>query len=419
MADREPRNRNRLDLYRRLLQKIIEFDQESGAQGHIAHWDDPEATWDSGDVRQAWDAIGLSPVIQELFHVIETMAGEDLEVLESLDALVDPLRCPESLLPQIAASFGYALDETQGEDRKRQAVLGLLEAYKAIGRFVGFKVFYRLIGFQVIDIYPLWKKEANESQYDYSRERFSTSLVPGEPVGPAGLSGYSGQIAEPPVKPGTVRFTDGATVIRDDMVVQPEVAGDRAGYGDLLGPSGKVGTFNYGTGEFTVNLPAPTAGAFVVDYEHVDEEWPYHAARIDLEINLSPGGVPIPLLDYEGVEDILRRFDEIRPIHVLLRSLALVAEVRDEVEPTASDQAACLTKLKNVLEGTFFPGTPGLDHTYMLSGALDFASDEMSIYEAHTSGTDVHHQPMEDDAPLVCPLDKLIIEGPPGGPYYV
>lgn len=422
MADREPRNNNRLDLYRRLLPGLIEADQKSNAQGYVHHWDDPDAEWDTGSVEQAWDAIGLSPVIQELFWVIEKMAEEDLVALESLDVLVDPLRCPEDILPQLSASFGYALDETQPEQKKRLAVQGLMEAYKSRGTFIGFKVFYRLIGFNIVDLFPLWKKDVFEAREDYSRIRYRTTPVSAEPVGPAGIQTYTGQVSDGPVRPGSVRITDGTVVLRDEPVVFPETIDDRQGRGDIIGPTTESGTINYATGEYTISFTGLTAGAVTIDYDRVDEEWPYHAARIDIEINISPGGGPVPLLELEDLDNILRRLDDVRPIHVLLRALAIVIELTDDFTPAATDQTACTTVLKNVLSGIASPPTLGLDQSYILDGALTFAShpgeDEMSIFQDFTVGTDRHNQYFEDRAAAVCPLDTLRIVGPPGGPIF-
>lgn len=420
MADRTPRNKNRLDLYRRLLTKFIEMDQDSGVQGYNVHWDDPDATWDTGDPWQSWDQLGLSPVYQELFHVIEVMGGEDLELLETLDTYIDPLNCPEDVLGQIAASFGYALDEDASEPRKRLAVQGLMEAYKSLGTFIGFKVFYRLIGFEVVNIFPLWKKAVFEDREDYSLLRYSTTPVLAEAIGPGALTAYAGQLSDGPAKPGTVRFTDGTVVVRDDPQVIPETIDDRRGIGDLIGPNGETGFIRYATGEFQLTFPAPTSGALTVDYERVDEEWPYHAARIDIDINISPGGIPVPILDLEGIDNILRRLDEVRPIHVLLRTLAIVVELRDEFTPGATDEANCTTILKQFLDGQ--PSILGSYKSYMLDGALGFTNrpseDEMSIFLDYTVGTDEHIQAFDELAPIVCPLDTLRIAGPPGGPIY-
>jgi hypothetical protein len=419
MADREPRNKNRLDLYRRLLPKIIEQDQASGSQGYIAHWDDPGATWDEGGdedpVQTAWDAIGLSPVLQELFHVIEKASDEDLEVLESLDALVDPVRCPESLLPQIAASFGYRLDERHDAARKRQAVLGLMDAFRSRGQFVGFRVFYRLLGFRIIDIFPLWKKDIYEERSDYSRARYETTTISNDPIGNAGSTGYAGRLKDTPIKPGSIRISDTSVVLRDDPTVLPETINDPRGRGDLIGPSGTVGEVNYLTGEFTLMLDAAAVGAVTADYERVDEEWPYHAARIDVEINLSPGGVDIPLVDLEVVDEILSRMDEVRPVHVLLRALALVAEIVDNFTPGASDRTGCTTMLKNVLTG--INGNPGSNESWVLDSSPG-ASDELRITLDNLVGDDEEHQVMEDKAPIVCPLDTLVIDCGSEGTFY-
>ena len=419
MADRTPRNKNRLDLYRRLLPKIIESDQESGAQGYSFHWDDPDGAWDETDdpVWQSWDQIGLSPVIQELFHVIETMAGEDLEALENLDTYVDPLLCPEDVLGRIAASFGYALDEDQSEDLKRVAVHGLMEAYKSRGTAIAFRVFFRLLGFRVIDVFPLWKKDVHEEQSDYSRLRFTSTAVT-EAVGPSGNTSYTGQISGGSVVPGSLRFTMGTVVVRDEVVVAPESVDDGRGSGDLIGPSGEAGTIRYATGEFTLTYPVVTTSAVDVTYERVDEEWPYRAARIDVEVSLSPGGgVPLPLLDEGAVDKILVRIDEVKPVHVVLRALAIVAEIADDVTPLATDQAACTTLRKNVLSGLDTPAILGLDHSYMLDGGTH-GEDDLVIFQDFTVGTDKHTQVGEDLAPIVCPLDLLTITGPPGGPIY-
>jgi hypothetical protein len=422
VADREPKNKNRTDLYRRLIPKIVEMDQASGAQGYIAHWDDPDATWDTAgleDVLQhSWDAIGFSPVIQELCHVIEKATDEDLEVLESLDALVDPVRCPESVLPQLAASFGYRLDESQSEDRKRVALLGLIDAFRARGTFVGFRVFYRLLGFRIINVFPLWKKEIHEALNDYSRTRYDTTAITNDPIGPGGSAGYAGRLKDAPIVPGSVRISDGTITLRDDPTVLPENVNDLRGVGNLIGPGGESGTVRYATGEFSFALDAVAAGAVTADYERVDEEWPFHAARIDVDINISPGGVPIPLIDTEIVDEILTRMEEVRPVHVVLRALALVAEIVDQ-GPGATDQVGCTAMLKDVLTGqTGPPAILGRDRTYMLD-AGPIGSDEMRITIDNLVGDDMEIQSMEDNAPIVCPLDTLTITGPPGGPFYV
>ncbi len=419
-VDREPFNRLRVDLYRRLLPRIQREDQTSGARGYVIHWDDPDAQWDEAvgpqaAVQNVWDEIGLAPLVQELFFVIEQMEGEELEVLESVDALVDPLRCPESLLGNIAASFGYRLKEDISEDKKRLVVLGLQQAFKSIGQFVGFKVFYRMLGFEVIDIFPLFKKAINESQDRYSRTRFVVTPIIGQPIGPSGTQVFTGQIPDAPAKPGTVRITDTATVLRSTEEDEEP--------GNLIGPSGVVGTFNHETGRFTFDLGAPAVGAVTANYDRVDDEFPFQAARIEIEISLNPGGDvicdgnpgtpfnPLPFVDSEVVDSIIERMDEVRPIHVVLRGLALTIELCDTFTPGATDREACAQLLRQSTD--LVPsilGSFGEDRLHLLDQALG-GDDVMRVDTLDTLGTLLEAQVSLDDiAPILCPLDLLIID---------
>jgi hypothetical protein len=402
-TDREVWNRLRVDLYRRLLPRIREEDQRSGALGYVTHFDDPDAFWDSGDPSKAWDAIGLSPVIQELFYVLETMEGEDIQALESLDALVDPLRCPEKYLPALAASFGYALEERLPDEQKRAILLGLIKAFKARGTFAGFKIFYRMIGFEVIDVRPLFKKTVNEASNDYSSVRYATQAVT-QPIGPMGVSQFAGMLADAPFKPGTLRFSaGGGVVIRDD----PET-------GALIGPTTESGSVNPKTGEFTLILAAPAATAVTAAYDKITEEWPYHAARIDLEISISPGGlVDPPLVDGESVEGILGRLDEVRPVHVLLRVLALIVEMADNFAPGATDKFGCRSMMIDARDGLPFPATPG---RYFQSMADQGVAGMDDLLIQHWNGADVVLEGHQDDrVAIVCPLDVLKIQTYDGG----
>lgn len=417
---RSPSNLLRLDLYKYLLPRIQEEDQASGAFGYIYHWDDPGSSWDTGNPADTWDALGFAPVIQTLFYVLETMEGEDIGTIESLDALVDPYTCPADYLPFLSASLGYDLEETIPEEKRRVVVAGLIDAFKRAGQWVGFKIFYRMAGFRVIRIYPLWKKNIFEGRQDYSRVRYSTAAVTGEYMGPGGQTAYSGRIAGTPVKPQTIRITDGVVVVRDDPA--PSTSGLFAGAeATLLGPSGVVGAVNYNTGAFTINLPVPTAATLLADYETIDEEWPYHAARLDIEILLNPGGDlvnPIPFVDAEVVRNIIARAEESRPIHVLLRAVALVAEMHDTLSPGASDTQACTQVLKDVREGSPHLLVPGRNNTYMLDFAPDMARDVGHIDEVVSGLLSRRRYLFEEQAPLICPMDAMIIDGPPGGPIY-
>jgi hypothetical protein len=421
----EPSNNLPIDLYRRLLPRIQEEDQAAGAHGYVLRYDDPDSVYDSGDpLTGIYDAIGLSPVIQELFYVLETQEGEDVMALESIAALVDPLRCPEEMLHKIAASFGYQLQQDLGASegisdiQKRTALLGLIDAFRARGTFVGFKVFYRLIGFEVINVYELWKANINEADEDYSRVRYQTVPAAGIFIGPAGVSSFAGTIPETPIKPGTLRITadtgGGPFVLRDDPIDDTT--------GSIIGPNGETGTVNYATGVFTMLLAAPSIATVEASLEKVTKEWPYHAARIDLEILMSPGGKPIPLLDAESMSGILRRMEETRPIHVLLRALTLVFELRDtfgeDGASGATDKTGCTSRLEDVRTGQPFPGTPGRNFQYIADQGAD-AGDEMTVERLDLGGARTELEATFDEqAQIVCPLDSLIINT--GGPdaYY-
>ena len=406
-------NQLRVDLYRRLIPQIREQDQRSGAQGYVIHWNDPDAQWNkANDIRSAWNAVGLAPIIQTLFYVLESLEGEELGILESLDGLIDPFTTPESVLTDIAASFGYHLKEGLDEDTKRVVVQGLFNAYKALGQRVGFDVFYRMVGFEIIKVFPLWKKEVNEDQNRYDRARYTSAPVLLEPIGPAGSTTYVTTLSDTPVLPGSFRVTDGIVILKDQPTgYLPEgfVVGNTA---ELIGPGGESGTINYATGEVVVNFDGVTAGAVTADYEQITEEFPFRAARFDIEILMNPGGVPIPLVDSEVLRSILDRLDEVRPIHVLLRALTLAFEIEDTVEGFATDTTACTQKLIDSRDA--FGLFPGLEHLYMLDQSPSVRQDDLFI--EHASGgvqtTDVLVEDRLDG--FVCPgTDVLEIDAGP------
>ena len=391
-GDREVWNRLRVDLYRRLLPKIQEKDQASGTIGFTVHWDDPDPFWNSGDPKVVWNALGVTPVIQELFYVIEKFAGEDIEALEALDTLVDPLRCPVDLLPNIAASFGYRLEDKLDEKTKRIAVLGLVNAFKSRGTFAGFKVFYRLLGFDLIRVVPLWKKDVNEANNDYSAKQFRTTSKT-LTLGASGTS-FAGTLPDVPIKPGTLRIAAGGVVLRDEP---PETMIEQ---GTIIGPGSESGTIDYNTGEYRLTLSAPAVP--VATWEHILERWPYHAARIDIEVQLNPGGSVIPLVDAEAVDGLLNRLEETRPVHVLLRTLALIVDLDDEMTPAATDKAACVVQLDDRRSNS--------TREYILDAA-SVPSDEALLEYGASPVREVH---MEDHGAGPCPLDTLKIETIPG-----
>lgn len=406
MANREAYNRLRVDLYRRLLPRIQLEDQQSLTFGHALHWDDPDSEWDTANdpeaaVQLAWDAIGLTPIIQNFMYAIEEAEGEDLAVLESLDALLDPMTCPVNMLPVLARSFGYDLEVSIPEDMQRAVVLGLRDAYKRIGQYAGIKVWYRMIGFEVLDIIPLHKKDVYEENNDYNQSRYATTPITGQAVGPAGNQVYTGALPNVPIKPGTVLFTDGTTSARSSEDSD-----------DIVGAGGVVfGEIDHTTGRFTVDFQAATVGAVTVDYEQVTEEWPYQAARIDIEINISPAGVDPPVIDEEAVSNILERLDECKPIHVLLRTLGLTVEFQDTLQPGATDQESCAQTAQNLVDPV--PSDPlsfGLSDLYIIDEAVR-GEDGMLVEVLDALGTVVGAEaPFDDRAEIVCPLDVLEID---------
>lgn len=413
---RRPTNQLRVDLYKFLLGRIQEEDQASGAFGYVFNWDDPTSGWDSGDPNQSWDKLGFRPVIQTLFYVLESMEGEDLGVLESLDDIMDPWRAPVELLPFIAASLGYDLEERLDEATQRQVVSGLVQAFKTSGQFIGFKVFYRMAGFQIIRIFPLWKVDVNEDRDRYSRVRHETTPI-NESIGPAGNLAYVGRLSDAPLKPGTLRITDTSVVLRDTApdpqtgLIVPSVA-------QLIGPNGETGMVDYFTGQFTVELVNPAVGAVTADYERIDSEFPHHAARIDIEIVLNPGGGPVPLVDNEVVRNILLRAEEARPVHVLLRALTLIAELEDTVSPMASDLTACTTHLQDARDGSPALLIPGQNNQYFLDHGMS-ATDVAAIDQITAGVLTRRDYLFEERAEVLCPMDALIITSSPGGTVYV
>lgn len=405
-----PGNNLRVDLYRMLIPQLQDEDQASSHIGSVLHWNDPDAAWNSGDLNSVWNAIGLQPVWQTLFYVLETLEGEELDVLESLESLVDPWECPESLLHDIAASFGYRLKQGVDEAAKRMIVAGLFHAYKSLGQFNGFKAFYRMIGFEVLRTFPLWKKNVIEGRGDYSRERYDTIPVTAEPVGLAGTQAFLTNLSAPPIKPGTVRFADGGTVVARDL--PSSHAGEglvESSAGEIITAAGSVGTINYLTGAVRFDLGAPAVGAVSADYAQIVEEWPYHAARLDVEILMNPGGMVIPITDAEVLGDILTRMDEVRPIHVLLRVITLAFEIPDGMSPVASDATACAQILKDTRDG--YGAMPGSNTTYMLDQGPAAEDSSLSIEERVAGVTTVYRQELEDRTGFVCPLlDVLVID---------
>lgn len=415
---RDPNNGLRVNMYRILLERIQAEDQAAGNFGYVLNWDDPAAAWDTGNPADVWDALGFRPVLQTLFYVLESKMGDELALIEDLDTLTDPYTCPEKFLPILAASFGYDLEESITVKQKRQAIQGLIVAYKTSGQEVGFRVFYRLAGFKIVRVFPLWKVAIKEDRNRYSRERYVTVPELGETVGPSGNLGYTGRLSATPIRPGSIRITDGVQVVRDEPPPEGFLAASTA---PLLANDGsQVGVVDYFSGTYSVTFPVVTVGVVTADYEQVTEEFPYHAARIDIELSLNPGGdliIPVPLVDDQVVRNVLRRAEEARPVHVVLRALTLVAELTDDFSPGATDQQACVTKLRDRRDPDAALGTLGAFNEYFLDSGMD-ATDEIAVDQIQGGVLVDRLYAFEEEASIVCPLDALIIQQGANPPEY-
>jgi hypothetical protein len=157
-----------------------------------------------------------------------------------------------------------------------------------------------------------------------------------------------------------------------------------------------------------IDFVTPTVGAVTADYEKVSDEFPYRAARMDIEILMNPGGAPIPLVDSEVLRTVLDRLDEVRPIHVLMRAMTLAFELEDTVTPGAHDQTACTTILVDTR--TPVSGT-GLEARYILDAYEQAGQDDLTI--DHASGGTVKKDTIIEDRldGFVCPgTDRLDID---------
>jgi len=288
-------------------------------------------------------------------------------------------------------------------------VQGLFHAYKSLGQRVGFDVFYRMIGFKIIKVFPLWKKEVNEDQNRYSQTRYETVTVPAEVVGPAGSLTYRTTLFGTPIAPGSLRITDGTVTLKDQpdgfladgLVVSREVP--------IVGPGGETGSIDYSTGELVVTFGAATLGPVTATYEQITEEFPYRAARMDIDILMNPGGAPIPLVDSEVLRSVLDRLDEVRPIHVLLRAMTLAFEILDTVEPAATDAVSCVQVLQDSRDELGL--APGREFLYMLDASPAVRQDDLFIEHA-SGGTPQTMVALEDVLQgFTCPgVDTLDID---------
>jgi hypothetical protein len=221
---------------------------------------------------------------------------------------------------------------------------------------------------------------------------------------------YVTTLGDPAIVPGSLRITDGSVVLKDQP---PGYAPDGLVVGataPIIGPGVESGQINYQTGELVVDFGAPSAGPVTASYLQVSDEFPYRAARMDIEILMNPGGIPIPVVDSEVSRSLLSRLDEVRPIHVLLRALTLAFEITDEVNPMATDETGCTAQLRDTRQPGELSGIPfpGLDALYVLDQGPNVGQDDLFI--EHESGGAVTTDVLLEDRldGFQCPGNDLL-----------
>jgi hypothetical protein len=263
----------RVDLYKLLFPAIQEEDQRTGLDSYTRFWNEDFNKWNE----DIWNKVGLLPVIKNLFWAIETTDEDELKIIDNIRDLTDPTKCPERYLEAMALSLGHPLETGLVEEEKRQVILGLMDLYKSRGKPASWDVYYRMLGFEIVDT-PLWKKKVIEDNYNYSVHRYVTEKITDENVGTLGSQGYSGSLANAPIKAESIRLSVSGLVFRDK--IDPA-----ATYrGTLLSQDGSTGTIDYRSGEYVIDLAVPATTDLLMSYAHILEEFPYHAARVNLEI---------------------------------------------------------------------------------------------------------------------------------------
>ena len=381
----------RPDIYSLLLPPLQDEDSRTGTTVIKDYWNTPDGEvteWNQATPFIAtWNRLGVEPVIQRLFWCFETEHGNMLEELEKMDELTDPDKCPAEFLGYMASSLGYDLEDSLLETEKRHTIKGILTAYKEHGKPISWTVFYRMIGFRVL-YYPLWKKEYAEDQDRYDRERYVTTTA----FAGVALPGiFVNSMTQAPLRPRSLVLTDGVETMRDD------------GKGRFIGNQGGWGTVNYLTGAIRLFFNAPP-GAITIDGETVDEEYPYHAARIDFDFFLVPikGGAP-PAVTPEFVQKVLRYLEEVRPIHVILRTFNLIMPLDETLEAVVTDGECCGPSL-------------GVDHwstreDFYIGDVAPFPDDSFMLLNIGTAQTAI----LDDLTPFINPLrgDPLVIVSNP------
>lgn len=400
MTDKRLTNNLRVELYKLLFPKIIEEDHKGGVESYINFWDDPLIKWDDGAL---WDELGVVPVIKNMFFAIEQEESRDLEFVDKLTDLIDADKCPEDFLDVMARSLGYPLEEGLEEAEKREVVKSIVHLHKSRGREVSWEVFYRMMGWEIQAI-PLWKKKIFEDNDDYHTERYRTEEVENEQIGVAGSQYYDGFLTQAPVKPGSVRIKVDGKVFRDD--------GNRFGtnYGTLIAGDDSTGTVNYATGEYHIELENVSSTDVFVDYHRVTEEFPYKAARVDLEFYIFlDDSKDTHTFTQATINRLLERVEEVRPIHVLLRLIILVLDAPEEVNDFATDGIVCGPRMgKDVRQAEY--------RFYAADSGLDSKDSTFEINKLNLSGADDKIRILSERVGICPTADKLTIEFDNGSP---
>jgi hypothetical protein len=326
---------DRVKLYELLLPQIIEEDQKTGHLVYLDHWDGAYESaispWDETEnIDAIWDRTGYKPVYESLFWVIEEESGVELQELKGLKDLRDPNTCPAVYLPVMAESLGHPMEENLDEQEQREVVKSIIHFNKIRGQHISWVTFYRIAGYKIIP-WPLWKKAVHEADDRYNRERYAAPVSYTETIWDPGIPLGPNPLANTPVRPTSVLMSDTVETFRDD------------GEGTLLGSAGGFGTIDYLTGKWTITFGAGSiTGSLSATYDQVTDEYPYHAARVDLDFYIVPiAGPPAPIVDPTFVNNMLAKLEEVRPIHVLLRHFTLIYEDEDEVVNFATDGILC------------------------------------------------------------------------------
>jgi len=333
-------NNLRVDLYSKLLPRIIEEDQATGVHSYVNYWDDPDFHWDDGSL---WDELGLVPVLQQIFYALETEEGKDLAEIDGLRDLVDPDSCPEEFLGYMARSMGHPLEDSISESAKRETIKSIVTLNKARGTPLSWEVFYRMQGMSV-KATPLHKKSIYEANNEYSKDRYTFSHISGETIGTSGALFYEGTFANTPILPGSIRIAANGKIIRDDSNPLSTT------YGNFLGPDVLSGSISYATGRYRIEFRSATTTNIIAEYDHITAEFPYKAARVDLEVFYVLGDETFDGFDTSDYDRILARLEEVRPIHVLVRLFIVVLDIPEELENFASDDVKYPQMAKDVRE---------------------------------------------------------------------